>query len=88
MTQTIQRMVVVESLYYREQFDDWVGGGQLKVGSATCLWRAHNNLTGFGWDVEPVALEQGWSDLTEEQAELATGAIVHALQTHRCEYTV
>lgn len=51
--------VVVESLYHRDQFDDWVGGGELRVGSSTCRWSAYNSMNGLGWDIEPVAEEHG-----------------------------
>ena len=84
----MSRTVVVELLHYRAQFDDWVAGGQLKAGSATCLWRAHDNLSGFGWDIEPVAEERGWHDLSETEAEDALAAIERALRLHRYEYEV
>jgi len=58
--------VVVESLYFRDQFDDWLAGGALRVGSASCRWSAHNNNCGFGWEVEPVDEERGWDDLSED----------------------
>jgi hypothetical protein len=80
--------VVVESLYHREQFDDWVGGGELLVGSTTCRWSAYNSNNGFGWEIEPVAEEHGWSDLSEEEAETAVAAIERVLRTHRYEYSV
>ncbi len=80
--------VVVESLYHREQFDDWLGGGELRVGSTTCRWSAYNSMNGFGWDIEPVAEEHGWCDLSEEEAQRAIAAIERVLRTHRYEYSV
>ncbi len=80
--------VVVESLYHREQFDDWLGGGELRVGSTTCRWSAYNSGYGFGWEIEPVAEEHGWSDLSEEEADRAIAAIERVLGTHRYAYSV
>jgi hypothetical protein len=80
--------VVVESLYHRDQFDDWVGGGELRVASSICRWSAYNSMNGFGWDIEPVDEEHGWSDLSQEEAERAVASIEHVLQTHRYEYAV
>jgi len=79
---------VVESLYYRDQSDDWLGGGHLIVGDLTCRWSAYNSMNGFGWDIEPVDEEHGWVDLSQEEGEKAEAAIEHVLQTHRYEYVV
>jgi len=79
-------IVVVESLYYREQFDDWLAGGYMRVGSSVCRWSAHNSNYGFGWDIEPVDEEWGWSRLSEVEAGQAVAAIQHVLKIHRYEY--
>ena len=78
--------VIIESLYHREQFQDWVGGGKLEIGPTTCMWRAYNSGAGFGWDIEPVAEERGWSVLSDEQAVAALSAVQHTLEVHRYEY--
>ena len=41
--------VVVESLYCRDQFGDWVGGGQLRIGPSICRWSAYNSGCGQAW---------------------------------------
>jgi transcriptional regulator with XRE-family HTH domain len=64
----------------------WLGGGELRVGSTTCRWSAYNSGYGFGWEIEPVAEERGWPDLSEEEADRAIAAIEHALETHKYDY--
>jgi len=78
--------IVVESLYYREQFDDWLAGGELRVAASVCRWSASSSNYGLGWEVEPVGDEPGRCDLTEEDAEQAIAAVERVLREHRYEY--
>jgi len=36
MNDALHGTITVESLYHRDQFDDWLAGGRLEVDAITC----------------------------------------------------
>lgn len=86
MSSALRGAVVIESLYHRDQFDDWLAGGRLEIGDVTCYWEASDSCAGFGWVIEPAVENVGWPDLTEAQSDAAVLAVERALQAHRSEY--
>lgn len=79
--------VIIDSKYYRGQFDDWLGGGRAEHRGKTYHWSAQNSNYGFGWQIDPIS-EEDWSDIPDEEFDSIIAAIEKCLYEHRTEYVV
>jgi hypothetical protein len=77
--------VTVDTLYHRDQFDDWLAGGTVQDKEKTYYWSAQDSSYGFGWEIEPVA-EDDWSDIPCGESKRMITLIRKCLYTHRVEY--
>lgn len=77
--------IIINSMYYRHQFDDWLAGGQMEYEGITYHWFGQNNNYGFGWEIDPVSPED-WERITEEEFDQISSFIEKSLIKHRTEY--
>jgi len=79
--------IIIDSQYYRKQFDDWVAGGKVEYTGKTYFWSAQNSNYGFGWEIEPIT-EEDWSDLDEDEFNELMRVIERCLSEHKTEYVI
>jgi hypothetical protein len=80
-----QIMANIESLYHRDQFDDWLAGGSISYKGRRYYWSAQNSNYGFGWEVEPIS-EEDWNDVPEDEFNGIMTLIERYLYEHKTEY--
>jgi len=86
MIEQVARLrVIVDSLYHRHQFDDWLAGGKIDYRNEIYYWIAQNSNYGFGWEIEPVT-EKDWSDIPKDKFNEIITLIEKCLYEHRTEY--
>lgn len=78
-------VIVIDSKYYRDQFDDWLAGGKAEYKGKTYYWSASNSNYGFGWEIEPIT-EEDWNDIPEDEFNKIIKSIETCLCEHRTEY--
>ena len=71
--------------YHREQFDDWLAGGDFCYKGGRYYWSAQDSNYGFGWEIEPIA-EEDWNDISEDELNEIIKLIEKCLYEHRTEY--
>ena len=54
----------VDVKYHRDQFDDWLAGGDFYYRGRRYYWVAQNSNYDFGWEVEPI-MEDDWNEISE-----------------------
>lgn len=80
--------IIIDSLYYRDQFDDWLAGGKVVYkNDKKCYWSAQNNNYGFGWEIEPIT-NDNWYDISEDKFKKIITLIKRCLNEHRTEYVL
>ena len=79
-------VVIVDSKYHREQFDDWLSGGTVIYGGKTYYWNACDSGNGYGWEVEVIHGQDG-ENLDEDVFDQIVSLIEKALCKHETEYT-
>jgi hypothetical protein len=79
--------IIIDSKYYRHQFDDWLAGGTVEYKGKTYCWSAQNSNYGFGWEVDPIT-EEDWSSLDEEEFNELMKIIEKCLYKHENEYSI
>ena len=77
--------IIIDSQYYRNQFDDWLAGGIVEDRGKTYYWSAQDSNYGFGWEIEPVT-EEDWSGLGEDEFNELMRVIERCLYEHKTEY--
>ncbi len=77
--------IIIDSQYYRNQFDDWLAGGTVEDKGKTYYWAAQNSNYGFGWEIEPVT-EEDWYDVSEGEFNDIITLIERCLCEHKTEY--
>lgn len=58
--------IIIDSQYHRDQFDDWLAGGEVEYKRETYYWSAQNSNYGFGWEIQPVS-EEEWDNIAEDK---------------------
>ncbi|HLG93449.1 MAG TPA: hypothetical protein VI546_01290 [candidate division Zixibacteria bacterium] len=76
--------VTIESMYHRDQFDDWLAGGRVEINEKIYYWSAQDSSFGFGWEIEPVD-ETVWTDIAEDEFEKIASLIKKCLSQHPIE---
>lgn len=76
--------VIIDSKYYREQFDDWLAGGKVDYKKGTYYWYARAGC--FGWEIEPMK-EKDWYDLSEKELKKIIKLIEECIYKHKTNYT-
>jgi hypothetical protein len=79
--------IIIDSQYHRDQFDDWLAGGEVEYKDKKYYWSAQNDNYGFGWEIEPIA-EEDWRDITEEEFNQITRLVKECLHEHKTEYNI
>jgi len=77
--------IIIDSLYYRDQFDDWLAGGKVEYKDKKYYWSAQNDNYGFGWEIEPLT-ENDWNDIAEAEFNEIISLIEKCLYEHKTEY--
>jgi hypothetical protein len=77
--------IMIDSQYYRNQFDDWLAGGTVEDKGKTYYWSAQDSNYGFGWEIEPVT-EEDWRDISEDEFSEITKLIERCLWEHKSEF--
>ena len=77
--------VNIHARYHREQFDDWLAGGDFCYAGRKYGWSAQNSDYGFGWEIEPIT-EENWNDISEDELSGIIRLIDKCLYEHRTEY--
>lgn len=77
--------VSIESMYHRDQFDDWLAGGRIEINGRTYYWSAQDSNYGFGWEMEPVN-DDDWIDISEDQFEKIASLVRGCLKEYRVDY--
>ena len=75
----------VDAKYHRDQFDDWLAGGDVYYKGRRYYWCAQNSNYGFGWEIEPVT-EEDWSDIAGDEISDIIDLIKGCLYQHGTEY--
>ena len=75
----------VDMKYHRDQFDDWLGGGDVYYKGRQYCWCAQNSNYGFGWEVEPIT-EEDWDDMSDDEISEIIDLIKDCLYKHGKEY--
>jgi len=77
--------IIIDSQYYRKQFDDWLAGGTVEDKGGTYYWSAQDSDYGFGWEIEPVT-EEDWRDISEDEFREIIDLIGRCLRGHKSEF--
>lgn len=77
--------IMIDSQYYRSQFDDWLAGGTVEDKGKTHYWSAQDSNYGFGWEIEPV-IEEDWGDISEDEFSEIMKLIERCLCEHKAEF--
>ena len=77
--------VMINSQYYRDQFDDYLAGGTIEFNNEKYYWSAINYNNGFGWEIDPI-IEDSWNDITEIDFNELMEIIEESLIEHKSEY--
>ena len=77
--------IIIDSHYYRNQFDDWLAGGRVEDKGKTYYWSAQDNNYGFGWEFEPVT-EEDWRHVSEHEFSEIIKLIERCLYEHKSEF--
>jgi hypothetical protein len=77
--------IIIDSQYHRNQFDDYLAGGEVEYKRKTYYWSARDSNYGFGWEVEQIS-EDNWSDLSENEFSKIISLIEKCLYEHKTEY--
>ena len=56
--------VIIDSKYYREQFDDWLAGGKVDYKRETYYWTSRKGC--FCWEIE-IMEDREWCDLSDKE---------------------
>ena len=75
---------MIDSKYYREQFDDWLAGGIVDYKRKTYYWSAQSAC--YGWEVVPLK-EKDWYDLSEKEIKSVFKLIEECIRKHKTNYT-
>ena len=75
--------IIIDSKYYRRQFDDWLAGGTIEYKGKNYHWSAQDSNYGVGWDIDLI-LEEDFDNLEDE--ELIIRTIEKCLYKHQNEY--
>lgn len=75
----------IDEKYHRDQFDDWLAGGDVYYKGRRYYWHAQNNNYGFGWEIEPIT-EEDWADLSEYELDKIYRLIEQSICQHRTEH--
>ena len=78
--------IMIDSQYYRNQFDDWLAGGTVEDKGKTYYWSAQDSNYGFGWEIEPVT-EEDWRDVSEDEFSEIIKLIERCLCEHKSEFS-
>ena len=87
MGEEMNMVLNVDAKYHRDQFDDWLAGGDVYYRGRRYYWCAQNSNYGFDWEIEPVT-EEDWSDLSEYEINNIFNLIERSLYQHRTRYTL
>ncbi|MBM3702708.1 MAG: hypothetical protein FJW63_06960 [Actinobacteria bacterium] len=77
--------IIVDSQYYRDQFDDWLAGGKVEYKRRTYYWSGYNSNYGFGWEIEPIT-EDNWDNISESEFNKIITLIEKCIYEHKVEY--
>ncbi len=77
--------IIIDSQYYRNQFDDWLAGGIVEDKGKTYYWSAQDSNYGFGWEIEPVT-EENWRDISKADFSKIIKFIKRCLCEHKSEF--
>ena len=75
----------VDAKYHRDQFDDWLAGGDVYYRRRRYYWCAQNSNYGVGWEIEPIT-EEDWNNLPEYECNKIFKLIEQSLDRHRTGY--
>jgi hypothetical protein len=75
--------MVINSKYYREQFDDWLAGGKIEYKRGIYYWSARKS--NYGWEIEPVR-EKDWYKFSDKEFNKIITAIEECLYGHKTDY--
>jgi hypothetical protein len=76
--------VIIDSKYYREQFDDWLAGGKVDYKRKTYYWSAREGC--LGWEIE-IMEDREWCDLSDKELKNIINSIEKCLRRHKTVYT-
>jgi hypothetical protein len=77
--------IIIDAQYQRNQFDDWLAGGQIEYKSKKYYWCAYNCNYGFGWEIEPIT-DNDWDEISENEFNKIITLIEKCLNEHKTEY--
>lgn len=77
--------VLIESKYYRKEFDDWLAGGIINYKGKRYYWSAQDSNYGFGWDIDTID-DEDWEPISEEEFTEIIKLIEKSLCEHKIEY--
>ena len=74
--------IIIDSQYYRNQFDDWLAGEKAKYKKKTYYQDAYNSNNGFGWEIEPICKEH-WDNIIEDKFTRIVNLIENCLYNNK-----
>jgi hypothetical protein len=76
--------VVINSKYYREQFDDWLAGGKIEYKRRIYYWSARNS--NYGWEIEPIK-DKDWYNLSDKEFNKIITFIKECIHGQKTDHT-
>ena len=77
--------VIIESYYYREQFEDWLAWGKVVYKDKSNYWEAYDSNNGFGWTIKQVH-EEDWNKISNKNLDRIVNLIAKSLRSYRNKF--
>ena len=85
MSEEMHIALNIDTKYHRDQFDDWLAGGDVYYKGRRYCWCAQNSNYDFGWEIEPIT-EEDWGDISGDEINEIIDLIKNCLYKHGTEY--
>ena len=77
--------VIIESYYYREQFEDWLAWGKIEYKDKIHYWEAYDSNNGFGWTIKQVH-DEVWDKISSKNSAKIVNLIDKSLRSYRNKF--